>query len=101
MKITEDVIQDLLPMYLANEVSTDTRDLVDEYLKANPKLTHAVEEMNAVLNENVPIPLKKEDKLNAFIKIKRLQTIRIVVLSIVFSGLFLTLFTLIALLTRM
>ena len=32
MKITRDVIYDLLPGYFAGEVSADTRALVDEFL---------------------------------------------------------------------
>lgn len=38
MKVTDAVIQDLLPLYLANEASADTRALVEEYLKAHPEL---------------------------------------------------------------
>jgi hypothetical protein len=36
MTITRDVIQDLMPLYLAGEASADTRRLIDEYLQANP-----------------------------------------------------------------
>ena len=38
MKITDAVIQDLLPLYLANEASPDTRSLVDEYLRTHPEM---------------------------------------------------------------
>ena len=33
MKITRDVISDLLPVYLAREACQDTRDLVEAFLK--------------------------------------------------------------------
>ncbi len=36
MNITNDIINDLIPLYLANECSADTRALVEDYLKENP-----------------------------------------------------------------
>ena len=36
MKITRDVIYDLLPAYFAGEVSADTRALIDEFLTTDP-----------------------------------------------------------------
>ncbi|GAH31500.1 unnamed protein product, partial [marine sediment metagenome] len=38
MKITRNVILDLLPLYLADEVSEDTRALIEKYLKTDPQL---------------------------------------------------------------
>lgn len=38
MKITRDVIGDLLTVYLAGEASVDTRRLVEEYLQTDPAL---------------------------------------------------------------
>ena len=37
MKITRDVIYDLLPGYFAGEVSGDTRTLIDEFLATDPE----------------------------------------------------------------
>ena len=37
MNATKDIISDLIPLYAANECSADTRALVEEYLRANPK----------------------------------------------------------------
>ena len=42
MRITDDVIADLLPLYTAGEASPDTRALVEEYLAANPALADVV-----------------------------------------------------------
>lgn len=42
MRITDDVIADLLPLYTAGEVSPDTRALVEEYLAANPAFADVV-----------------------------------------------------------
>jgi hypothetical protein len=41
MKITRNVIADLLPLYEAGEASADTRALVEEFLKADPTLLTA------------------------------------------------------------
>jgi hypothetical protein len=38
MKITRDVVRDLLPLYLAGEVSPATRELVEEFLAQDPEL---------------------------------------------------------------
>jgi len=44
MKITRDVITDLLPVYLANEASNDTRALVEEFLKQDPDFAKLITE---------------------------------------------------------
>jgi anti-sigma factor RsiW len=36
MKITRDIIKDLLPTYFSGEASADTRSLVEEYLRQDP-----------------------------------------------------------------
>lgn len=38
MNVTEAVINDLLPLYAANECSADTRALVDAYLQTHPEV---------------------------------------------------------------
>jgi hypothetical protein len=43
MKVSEDVIRDLLPVYAAGEASADTRALVEEYLVATPELQATVD----------------------------------------------------------
>ncbi|MDQ1349042.1 MAG: hypothetical protein QG573_2420 [Acidobacteriota bacterium] len=42
MKLDPEVIQDLLPLYLAGEASPATRRLVDEHLAADPELARLV-----------------------------------------------------------
>lgn len=101
MEVTENVIKDLMPMYLANEVSKDTRMLVEEYLKSDPEFAEKYKRADVKLSEEITIPLNKEDQLKAFIKVKRLQMKRTIILSIVFSGGFLLLLSFIALLTRL
>jgi hypothetical protein len=42
MKITRDIVRDLLPLYLAGEASPATRELVEEYLAQDPELAREV-----------------------------------------------------------
>ena len=43
MTITQNVIMDLLPVYLSGEASPDTKDLIEEFLRQNPELSSVVE----------------------------------------------------------
>lgn len=47
MNVTENVIHDLLPAYLAGEVSADTVALVEEFLRGRPDLARTVEALRA------------------------------------------------------
>ena len=49
MKVTRDVVLDLLPVYLAGEASPDTRALVEEYLRQDPDLERRVHARDAAL----------------------------------------------------
>jgi len=51
MKVTEEIINDLIPLYVADECSTDTRALVDEYQQRNPQ---QAEELRLVMETSVP-----------------------------------------------
>jgi anti-sigma factor RsiW len=42
MDVTRNVVQDLIPLYLAGEASADTRALVEEHLARDPALADAV-----------------------------------------------------------
>lgn len=73
MKITRDVILDLLPLYLANEASEDTRRLVEQYLADDPALSRLAQKSTfAQLDADIPIPLTKEDEMKSFEKTKNL-----------------------------
>ena len=100
MKITWDVIKDLMPLYFANEVSDDTRILVDEFIKKNPEF---FEKYKIKYNDfsKVPETLKKEDQLEAFLKVKKLQMIRTIILSVVISVGVLGLISLIAVIIKL
>jgi anti-sigma factor RsiW len=44
MKITRDVINDLLTVYLAGEASADTRTLIENSMRTDPELARRVEQ---------------------------------------------------------
>jgi anti-sigma factor RsiW len=71
-EITPNVIQDLLPLYLAGEVSTDTAALVEDYLKTDPQLAEVTRQAasNGIMKE-VPSPLRKEVAMEAYEDAKR------------------------------
>jgi hypothetical protein len=73
-KIPQHVILDLLPLYLADEVSAETRDLIAEYLKTDPQLaTLAQQAKSAPYLQEIPAPLKKENEMEALKKVRKLM----------------------------
>lgn len=61
MRITRDVLMDLLPAFLAGECSADTRALVEECMKQDPDFARIVDqERNRTMLETVPINLSPE-----------------------------------------
>jgi len=51
MKITRDVIYDLLPGYFAGEVSTDTRALIDQFLVTDPEFARMTSRFQRLFDE--------------------------------------------------
>jgi hypothetical protein len=71
MKVTENIINDLIPLYVANECSPDTRVLVEEYLKQNPLRAAEVQQ---IINSPLPgvIPTGKAlEEVRAFQEARR------------------------------
>ena len=58
MNITQDVIHDLLPPYVAGEASADTVALVEEFLRLNPDLARTVEALRASPLPELPVTLR-------------------------------------------
>lgn len=57
MKVTRDVVMDLLPLYLAGEASPDTCAIVEEYLRQDPDLERRVRARDrALLRDAGPAP---------------------------------------------
>jgi anti-sigma factor RsiW len=85
-EITRDVVLDLLPLYLAGEVSADTRALVEAYLESDPELAKMAKRPWAIeLPEDMPVPLTKEDQMEAYKEAKRWLFWRTVVLGVLIS----------------
>jgi len=77
-EITKEVILDLLPLYLAGEVSSDTSVIVKEYLESDPELAEAAKEMaKADSLGKVPIPFRKDTAMETYNEAKKWMTIRI------------------------
>ncbi|MBN1165338.1 MAG: hypothetical protein JXB45_12215 [Candidatus Krumholzibacteriota bacterium] len=98
MEITRDVILDLLPLYLADEASADTRVLVERYLETDPELADMAKKSEAAkLPGNVPVPLTEEDKMGDFKEAKRLMFERTLALAAIISFSFIALLALVIL----
>ena len=83
MEVTREVILDLLPLYVADEASSDTRALVDEFLETDPELADIAKQWTEIeLTEDVPVPLTREGKMEAYREAKRYMFLRTVVLSV-------------------
>jgi hypothetical protein len=82
MKITKNVILDLLPLYAADEVSSDTRALVDEYLKTDPELANVAKQLSSMkINGDVPSALSKDDKMIAYQRARRINLIQTIIIA--------------------
>ncbi len=83
MKITDKVILDLLPLYYAGEASEDTKYLIENYFNKYPEFAKEVDELSIKqLPEDIPLPLKPEDKMVALRKTKRLLKLRSLLLAL-------------------
>ena len=86
MEITRNVILDLMPLYLANEVSEDTRALVEEYLKKDPQLEKVARQTaSEQLSSKVPAPSTQNGGLKAYSLAKRALIWRTIVLAAIIS----------------
>jgi hypothetical protein len=89
MEITRNVILDLLPMYLADEVSEDTRVLVEKYLETDPDLARIAKQSAAIdFQKEPPVPLTQEDKMKTYRKTKLLMFLYIAILAVVIAAVF-------------
>lgn len=87
MEITREVILDLLPLYISNECSEDTRKLVEEFMETDPEITKiALQSAMSELPGNIPSPLTEEDKLKAYKKSKWIMILTFVGLGILMAA---------------
>jgi len=72
MEVTRDVILDLLPLYLAEEASADTRALVEAHLSQDRDLARLAQQWRQRLPAQPPAPLRRDAEAQAFLEAKRL-----------------------------
>ena len=86
MNITKNVILDLLPLYLADEVSEDTRILVEKFLESDRELASLAKQSAALeIPGDIPVSLTDEDKMKTYKKTRWLLILTIVILSILIA----------------
>jgi len=86
MKVTRNVIQDLLPLYLAGEASPDTVALVERYLETDPELAEMAQQATKVSLDQVPVPLTKEVEMEAYEKAQKWMVIRTIGLAAIIAA---------------
>lgn len=87
MEITRNVILDLLPLYLAGEASEDTRKLIEERMETDPEFSELVTKTElGELPGDIPIPLTKEDRMEAYKEAQRLMFLKTVFFASLISG---------------
>ena len=85
MHITRNVILDLLPLYLANELSDDSRALVEEFLATDPQLASLAEQASQTMTlEPITIPLTKDDEMKSFQRTKQLMNQQSLLMAVAF-----------------
>jgi hypothetical protein len=77
MQVKREMVMDLLPLYLADEVSAETRAIIDEYLKGDEELRKMVQDTKLeAFNTEVPVPLNKEGMMEAYRQARRYMFLR-------------------------
>jgi hypothetical protein len=77
MTVSVDVINDLLPLYAANECSADSRRLVDEYLKVHPEVAaRMADAARAMLRTPLPGGAGDAEERRALARTQRLLRLR-------------------------
>jgi len=86
MEITRNVVLDLLPLYSANELSADTRALVEKYLETDPELANVAKRLTAVeMPGDIPVPLSRDAEMEAYKRARRLRILYTLILAGVIS----------------
>lgn len=82
--VTKNVIMDLLPLYIAGEVSEDTSVLIKRYLEANPEMAEIINKMAKAESLNqIPVPFSKEIAMETFQEAKKWTVIRTIGLALI------------------
>jgi hypothetical protein len=76
MNITKEIISDLLPLYVANECSPDTRALVEDYLQRNPQEATALRRIMSTALSETPLPAARLDEIGSLREARRRLRLR-------------------------
>lgn len=90
MKITRDVITDLMPVYSSGEASSDTRALVEEFFKQDPEYARiAAKPENQILPGGDSLSLPRNSELTSLARTRLMIRRRSLFLSLalMFTGL--------------
>jgi hypothetical protein len=85
MAVTRDVVLDLLPLYLSDEASTDSKALVKEHLDKDPELERLANEWKDRLPEPPPAPVNPDAQTIAYQEAKRQIANRVITLAAVLA----------------
>jgi len=83
MTVTRDVILDLLPLYLSEEASSETRRLVKEHLDSDPDLARLAKQWKERLPESPPVPVNPDAQTVAYQEAKRQIANRVITVAAV------------------
>jgi len=72
MKVTQNVIQDLLPVYVAGEASADTVSLVEDFLRSDPELARTVDGLRGGALPEIPVALRPTQEKEVLTMTKQL-----------------------------
>lgn len=86
MEITRNVIMDLMPLYVAGEVSEDTRRLVEAYLEQDEDLKRLAERVEEIGLKEVPMLEQKEVSLEQYEKASQMRFFRTLALVVFIVG---------------
>lgn len=81
MKISCDVIQDLLPLYVENLASEDSRKMVEEHIRECPKCKKQLEKMTSGINIAIDTDIGPLRKIEFALQRKKILTIIFAVLA--------------------
>jgi hypothetical protein len=83
MNVTRNVILDLLPVYLSDEASPDTRRLVDEFLANDAELAAAARRAGShPVTASPPVDLRADHQMRTLDRVKRLSRRRGILLGL-------------------
>jgi len=83
-EVTKSVVMDLLPLYVAGEVSQDSSALVKRYIDANPEMAEIINQMTKAESLNqIPAPFSKEIAMETFQEAKKWNVIRTLGLALI------------------